>query len=103
MSPPTRLIKIAVPLQDIEEIDGPVGELSIPRQVADRGFAFCSTWVTEKLLYLSNEIGRRGVAVISSKTEFFKDGDVSQIIRLYGVRINEYVLMEDTQYEATLN
>lgn len=104
MSPrPNRSIKIAIPLQEVEPINGPVGELVVPMSLAKKGFEACSIWVTSKLIYMSNEIGRRGVAVTSSKTEIPNDPKVSQIIRLYGVRIQDYVLFEERQYDPIPN
>jgi hypothetical protein len=97
-------VAVTVPLQDVEAIDGPVGELSVPKSLVDQGFEACSLWVTSRLIYLSNEIGRRGVAVTSSHTEDRpNDPEISQIIRLYGVRIQDYVLVQEKQYDETPN
>jgi hypothetical protein len=97
------MISVAVPKTDVEAIDGPVGELVVPMKIAKEGYEACSIWVTSQLLYLSNEIGRQGVAITNTKTLFPEDAEVAQIIRLFGVRIQDYVLFEERQYDSIPN
>jgi hypothetical protein len=100
----SRQVMVTVPLQEVEAIDEPVGELAVPKSLVDKGFVACSLWVTSKLIYLSNEIGRKGVAVTSSCTEELPDDpEISQIIRLYGVRVQDYVLVQEKQYDPIPN
>lgn len=98
------MIKVTVPLQDVEAIDGPVGELAVPRSLVEKGFRACSMWVTSRLMCLSNEIGRQGVAVTSSSTEEVpNDPEISQVIRLYGVRVQDYLLVQEHLCDETPN
>ena len=100
---PNRRIKVAIPLQEVEAINEPVGMLSIPESLADEGYVKCSMWVTQKLVYLANEIGRQGVAVTSTKIVSSDDPEISEVIELYGVRIQDYVLLEEKQYDSLPN
>jgi hypothetical protein len=103
MSKVNRFVSVAIPSTEIEAIDGPVAVLEVPMRLAESGFENCSMWVTTQLMYLANKVGRTGIHIVKTETVIPDDPAISQVIKMYGVRVQDYVFFEERAYGSAVN
>ncbi len=89
---------LGVPTTTEEVIKEPIAEIIVSKELAESGYEDAHIWVTTELMFLANKAGREGFTVTRTESIYPKDDpEVSQIIKLYGTRVQEKVLFEMPQ------